>query len=237
MCIQIDSRCVLFNILQANDSADLSDLKKFAVAFKAANHGAYVDISDASVYSTLEGNPDIFTLDGRTVRFADDPGLFKNEEFLDKTVNRSFPPEVRQSLHACSTGIEAGRRARSITMRKLTDPEILTRFLAICEKHGQTVADVATPWLADTYGPTWRESLHFERGEWWIHSFEEGDVSGDPSVGVWGAIPSYHAAALLLRVIQDVLDEAGIEVHHSGRPSAMLAAYDAMMTPSGREGE
>jgi hypothetical protein len=102
MCVQINSRCVLLNILQVRESTDLSDLVRFAVAFKGKVHDAYVDISDASVFSVLENNTDIFELTGRTVTRTDKFAKFENREFLDMTINRHLPPNVRKSLHECA---------------------------------------------------------------------------------------------------------------------------------------
>lgn len=105
MCIHIDSRCVLLNILQVRESTDLSDLLGFAVALKKKVHNAYVDISDASVFSVLEDNPDIFKLTGSTVSRVGLFVHFTETAFLDRTVNRHLEPDVQESLHECATSM------------------------------------------------------------------------------------------------------------------------------------
>ena len=105
MCVQINSRCVLLNILQVRESTDLSDLVRFAVAFKGKVHDAYVDISDASVFSVLENNADIIQLNDRTVTRTTKFANFEDRAFLDDTVNRHLPSSVRESLHMCAEGM------------------------------------------------------------------------------------------------------------------------------------
>lgn len=103
MCIQIDSRCVIFNVMQANQSVELSQLTAFAAAFKQRVNGAYVDISDASVFSVIEDYPELLSLTENRIVRNGAFGSFSQREFLDKTVNRHFPLVVRQHLHECAT--------------------------------------------------------------------------------------------------------------------------------------
>jgi len=103
MCIQIDSRCVILNVMQANESVELGQLAAFAVAFKKRVHGAYVDISDASVFSVIEEYREVFSLTGNTIIRKGDFGSFSKQEFLDRTVNRRFSDDVRKHLHECAT--------------------------------------------------------------------------------------------------------------------------------------
>ena len=102
MCIQIDSRCVILNILQAKGSVDLSQLTAFAVAFKARVNRSYVDISDASVFGAIEEYAAILSLTDNTITPRDDFGAFADSGFLDRTVNRQFPADVQKHLHECA---------------------------------------------------------------------------------------------------------------------------------------
>ena len=105
MCIQIDSRCVLFNMLQAREHANLSSLQSFVTAVKVKINRSYVDISDASVFAVIEANPSIFFLEGKTVRRGNDFERFAEKGFLDQTINRHLPEEVRKVLHECASTV------------------------------------------------------------------------------------------------------------------------------------
>ena len=102
MCIQIDSRCVILNIMQVHERVELSQLKTFAIAFKQRVHEAYVDISDASVFGAIEDNQEILSLTGNTIDRTEAFGSFAEREFLDKTVNRHFDDTIRSLLHECA---------------------------------------------------------------------------------------------------------------------------------------
>ena len=104
MCIEIDSRCVILNIMQANETVELRQLVEFAVEMKKRDNEVYVDISDASVLTIIEEYGEVFTLTGNTITWTECArgGRFKEREFLDKTVNRDFDPGVRDHLHECA---------------------------------------------------------------------------------------------------------------------------------------
>ena len=105
MCIQIDSRCVILNVMQAHNSVDLGQLAAFAVAFKARVHEAYVDISDASVFSVVEEYPEVFALIGNRIVRKGDVNSFAKQEFLDMTINSHFSVDVRNHLHECAKAL------------------------------------------------------------------------------------------------------------------------------------
>lgn len=102
MCIQIDSRCVILNIMQAKERVDLPELAAFAVAFKKKVHAAYVDISDASVFSVIEEYAEVISLTGDVIVRKEGFGLFARRDFLDKTINRHFSDDVRKHLQECA---------------------------------------------------------------------------------------------------------------------------------------
>ena len=105
MCIQIDSRCVLFNMLQAREHADLASLQSFVTAVKIKINRSYVDISDVSVLAVIQENPSIFFLEGKTVRRGNDFKRFAEKGFLDQTINRHLPEEIREVLHDCASTV------------------------------------------------------------------------------------------------------------------------------------
>ena len=102
MCIQIDSRCVILNIMQAKASVRLSQLAAFATAFKSRIHAAYVDISDDAVMSVIEEYAEALSLNENTIVRSGGFGRYADREFLDKTVNRHFSEDVRRHLHECA---------------------------------------------------------------------------------------------------------------------------------------
>ena len=102
MCIQIDSRCVILNLMQVKASVDLSQLVAFATAFKEKVHAAYVDISDDSVFSVIEEYAHVLLLNENTIIRSEGFGDYAKQDFLDKTVNRHFPEKVRKHLHDCA---------------------------------------------------------------------------------------------------------------------------------------
>ncbi len=102
MCIHIDSRCVILNVLQAKAQVDLAQLANFAAAFKQKFHHAYVDISDASVFSVIEEYPEVVSLNGNEIARQDGFGSFSTRDFLDKTVNRRFSVDIREHLRQCA---------------------------------------------------------------------------------------------------------------------------------------
>jgi len=102
MCIYIDSRCVILNIIQAQESFDLSILDAFATALKKKVHNAYIDISDESVFTAIDNNRGVFHLEGTTIKRSEAFGRFADRKFLDSTINRNFPDNVRTSLRECA---------------------------------------------------------------------------------------------------------------------------------------
>ena len=95
MCILIDPLCVILNILQVQDRADRPQLKTFALEFKKRVPSAYIDISDASVYNAIEGHREILSLTDNAIGRTDAFGSFAEREFLDRTINRRFPENIR----------------------------------------------------------------------------------------------------------------------------------------------
>lgn len=102
MCIQIDSRCVLFNVLQAREIADWPVFRSFVAALKARAPRVYVDISDASIAAAIRDNACFFVLEGRSVRRRPSFEPFLNQSFLDATINRHLPAQTRTCLHEAS---------------------------------------------------------------------------------------------------------------------------------------
>jgi hypothetical protein len=88
--------------MQAKESVNLSQLAAFAAAFKAKVHAAYVDISDASVFSVIEEYPDALSLKENVIVRSKGFGSYAERDFLDKTVNRHFTDDVRKHLHECA---------------------------------------------------------------------------------------------------------------------------------------
>lgn len=102
VCIDIDSRCVILNVLQAREQVTLPQLAAFAAAFKQRVHNAYVDISDASVFSVIEEYPEVVGLTGNLI--TREPGFeaFRTRRFVDDTVNRHLPANIRRHLQECA---------------------------------------------------------------------------------------------------------------------------------------
>ena len=138
---------------------------------------------------------------------------------------------------------------------KLTDSEILERFLAILEEHGLSTAEFVGE-IAGCPPYTHRLRRHKNGEEWQLMLGGDG-IDMHPCQ----MEPPGVAVALILRAIQDRLDEAGVEVRRNTeafavsfrgnrwlqvdgvfavgmvpvasrcfpcRPSAMLAAYNAI---------
>jgi hypothetical protein len=104
MCVYIDSRCVLFNILQAtNDEVDLSALGSFRQLVEDEIPNVYVDISYASVLSVLEDYSAYIVKEGDSLKRTKGFGRFGDIKFLNDTINRSFSEELRKAIHEASS--------------------------------------------------------------------------------------------------------------------------------------
>ncbi len=102
MGIYIDARCVLFNILQAHKEIDLSALGSFRRFIEGKVSNIYVDISYVSILSILEDYSTYITKEGDLLKQTSEFGEFGKREFLDRTINRSFSKEVRNTIHEAS---------------------------------------------------------------------------------------------------------------------------------------
>lgn len=102
MCLEIDSRCVIFNMLQVNKEIHLAQLATFATAFKQKVNAAYVDISDTSVFSVVEEYRGLISLSGDVIVREEGFRSLLRQDFLDRTINRHLAPEVCHQLHECA---------------------------------------------------------------------------------------------------------------------------------------
>lgn len=104
MCVEIDSLCVILNIMQVNETVELRQLAEFAAELKKLENEVYVDISGASVFAVIEEYQEVLTLTGNTIAWTDkdSAGLLTDRAFLDNTINRHFKPEIVSHLHACA---------------------------------------------------------------------------------------------------------------------------------------
>jgi len=97
--IEIDARCVLFNILLFHESIKLSQLSLFADILSRKIPSSYINISDDAIFSVIDNYSDTFILKENTISRSESFGKFAEQEFIDKTVNREFSVEVRNHLH------------------------------------------------------------------------------------------------------------------------------------------
>lgn len=103
MCIQIDSRCVLFNVLLTHESTDFAHLKAYVTLVKQRVTQVYIDISMSSIMGAVEENHELFKFEGNKIRRRAAFTSFAQRDFIDRTINRHLPVAVRDSLHECAT--------------------------------------------------------------------------------------------------------------------------------------
>ena len=97
--IEIDARCVLFNMMLFNNSIKLSQLPIFAAEFSRRVPSSYVDISDNAIFDMIDRYSDTFILKDDVVSRSRSFGRFAEEEFIDQTINREFSIDIRKHLH------------------------------------------------------------------------------------------------------------------------------------------
>lgn len=113
MCVRIDSRCVIFTLLQTNESADLSCLPSVASRLKQKAPDVYVDISDAAVHAVVEQNYSVVKITGRVVQRTSEFAPFADRGFLDNTVNRNLTQALRNILHNVCASVARPSSTRS----------------------------------------------------------------------------------------------------------------------------
>jgi len=66
----------------------------------------YIDISEDSIWSAIENNPWLFSLDNEDVTRAENHKDIWNSEFMNKTINKSFPAEIKDAFNRASLMIK-----------------------------------------------------------------------------------------------------------------------------------
>lgn len=98
MCVVVESRCILANILAYTDVATPNALANCAAQLRAKAPYAYVDISDEGVLCAVENDAELFSLSkGGVVRARNAQPLLKRD-FLNRTVNAPLSNELKKAL-------------------------------------------------------------------------------------------------------------------------------------------
>ena len=97
--IDIDARCVIFNILLFHESVKLSQLSVFADTFKQKVNNSYINITDDAVFDIIEKYSGTVILEKDIISRGKTFGLFANRDFIDRTLNREFSHEICEHLY------------------------------------------------------------------------------------------------------------------------------------------
>ena len=97
--IEIDARCVIFNMMLFNNSIKLSQLPIFAAEFSRRVPSSYVDISDNAIFDIIDRYPDTLIFKDNIISRGEFYGLFGEQSFIDRTINREFSMDVRKYLY------------------------------------------------------------------------------------------------------------------------------------------
>ena len=98
MCVVIESRSVLANILLQINRATIESMRRFRKEVKTHVPDVYVEISSNSIYRAVINNPGMFALEEDDVVVAPDFRASMEPDFIDATVNRNYPDEVKKAL-------------------------------------------------------------------------------------------------------------------------------------------
>ena len=97
--IEIDARCVIFNMMLFNNSIKLSQLPIFATEFSRRVPASYVDISDDAIFDMIDRYTDTLTFKDNIISRGESYGLFGEKSFIDRTINREFSIDIRKHLY------------------------------------------------------------------------------------------------------------------------------------------
>ena len=104
--IEMDARCVLFNLLQTMPEIDLELLSPFSAEVHKGykEEYVYIDISYNGILSTIEEYGHYMQKKEDTISRTEVFGRFMDKDFLSKTINNKFPKALQESIqNACNT--------------------------------------------------------------------------------------------------------------------------------------
>ena len=103
--IEIDARCVIFNLMQTREQLDISVLADFATNLKKLIPSAYVDISTKSIESVLQQYSNIFSFDGNVIKRKEGFSRLASRDFINSTINYQFSKQTRKHLEDVSNRV------------------------------------------------------------------------------------------------------------------------------------
>lgn len=106
MCVYIDSRSVLANLLVMTQCVTLETLRQFRKGVKEKAPQTYIDISDDSILRAIENNPSMFSYKDGFVTRAEGFVSFLDDYFVDETINYRFPDKIKKVIKEVRTSIQ-----------------------------------------------------------------------------------------------------------------------------------
>jgi len=66
----------------------------------------YIDISDDSIFSAIENNPWLFSVENEDITRSKNHNDIWNYDFMNNTVNKDFPADIKEAFSKASIMIK-----------------------------------------------------------------------------------------------------------------------------------
>lgn len=98
MCHQIDSSVLIVNILKNRQNCSIKELIKIKESLENSIPNIYINISDNSIYSTIENHPRMLKWDNFNIEKVIDSDDFFEQEFVDRCFNVDIDEPIRSKV-------------------------------------------------------------------------------------------------------------------------------------------
>lgn len=98
MCHQIDSSVLIMNILKNRDNCSIKELIRIKESLENEIPNVYINISDNSIFSTIENHPRMIKWDDYTIEKVSDSDEFFETDFIDRCFNVDIFEPIRERV-------------------------------------------------------------------------------------------------------------------------------------------